>query len=804
MEPTADTSASVHEVLAPADPLVEPTVDTSASVHEILKSVHEVLTPADPPVEPTVNTSASVCVDTEGPVDFGNTDCSFLMECDDMGVCDIETYGSYVALLDNTDAFVYDDHTTRNPRLRNNDRKFRMMRRKRLNLRRKMLSFDQPDKVTIFRRLRFIHDSSDSDDDFTSDVERIPVKPEDSKTSRKRVRNVDGWKRNKIKRARESGSAYISHRGVHVSAKKPCVKSCLCREKCRYHCSENVNDASRQEIFSRFYGLTSTAQDAHLFGCITASEPKLVATNAATHREVSAKYEVTANGTKVRICKLAFQKLHGISEAKVKHIVDQCKTGQSSVRPSTRGRHNNRPNKVSEALRNDIRAHIQSLPAERSHYSRAKNQNRMYLSPTLSINSIYRDYVRCRTEENQPVVSRAMYGKIFDSVFNLGFGSPRTDTCSRCDMLQSPDDLQMHKQKAESAFQQQRIDRADARSGHCAFISFDMEKTLPLPKLSVGEAFYLRQLWLYNAGIHLISEHREAAYFHIWTESEGHRGMNEIGSSLLAFLNVANIADTKLVAWSDSCCGQNKNFGILCFWQYLLLSSRFQSIEHKYPEPGHSYLDSDRDFGKIEIAVKRRQNVYTVDDYQSIMVGSQCKVIVTRMGDKMTDIAGLKTSLDLVNQTVNVDGEKIEMRDKVRWVKMTDFGTYYYKHSFDHNELWKEVKIFRGCNAPTPPQLHLLPAQQVPIKAAKVRDIQKQLKYIPVIYQGLYTNLVQELAEQPEMLPESMSSVPSQPSKESTTRTGERGSRLRSTSSAASQLPQADGPKQRPEGSALR
>jgi len=59
---------------------------------------------------------------------------------------------------------------------------------------------------------------------------------------------------------------------------------------------------------------------------------------------------------------------------------------------------------------------------------------------------------------------------------NLGFGSPRTDTCSRCDMLQSPEDLQMHKQKAESAFQQQRIHRSDARSGHCAFISFDMEK----------------------------------------------------------------------------------------------------------------------------------------------------------------------------------------------------------------------------------------------------------------------------------------------------------------------------------------
>jgi len=36
----------------------------------------------------------------------------------------------------------------------------------------------------------------------------------------------------------------------------------------------------------------------------------------------------------------------------------------------------------------------------------------------------------------------------------------------------------------------------------------------------------------------------------------------------------------------------------------MLLTGRFNIIEHKFPEPGHTYLDSDRDFEKVETAVK--------------------------------------------------------------------------------------------------------------------------------------------------------------------------------------------------------
>ncbi len=60
------------------------------------------------------------------------------------------------------------------------------------------------------------------------------------------------------------------------------------------------------------------------------------------------------------------------------------------------------------------------------------------------------------------------------------------------------------KEMYETAFQAQRNDRQRAADGKIVYLTFDLEKTLPLPKLSVGPAFYLRQLWLYNSGVHVI------------------------------------------------------------------------------------------------------------------------------------------------------------------------------------------------------------------------------------------------------------------------------------------------------------
>ena len=145
--------------------------------------------------------------------------------------------------------------------------------------------------------------------------------------------------------------------------------------------------------------------------------------------------------------------------------------------------------------------HISRFPAEQSHYSRNKNASRMYLSPLLNIAEMYRQYEKWCVAENIAVpVSERQYTEIFETHFNYGFGSPKSDTCSKCALP----DHDAHKLQADKAFEQETKDKNFAKHNeNVFFITFDLQKTLPLPKLSTGVAFYLRQLWLYNLGVHL-------------------------------------------------------------------------------------------------------------------------------------------------------------------------------------------------------------------------------------------------------------------------------------------------------------
>ena len=119
---------------------------------------------------------------------------------------------------------------------------------------------------------------------------------------------------------------------------------------------------------------------------------------------------------------------------------------------------------------------------------------------------------------------------------------------------------------------------------------------------------------------------------------------------MLAFIDNSSLSSKwkHIVAWSDSCAEQNKNFIIICLWQLLLLHG-FDTIDHKFPEPGHTFLDSDRDFARVEQAVRRHENTYSVDQYHDIMMNSARKpaVSVTRMADKFYDLQSLPQKLGI-------------------------------------------------------------------------------------------------------------------------------------------------------------
>ena len=577
---------------------------------------------------------------------------------------------------------------------------------------------------------------------------------EGQKRCRKTVRCPKKWKKNKAKLARQHGQAYENSKGISIPAKVAPVSATLCGGKCRLKCSD-ISEKDRTSLHSAFYDLDESGKNVYLFGCIHAYTPKCSSNTSGRNRSWSYAYNVLIDGCRRRVCRRALCNLHSISASKIRHLNAQVAAGHPTAPPILRGKHENRPNKVDEELIRKVKEHIESFPSELSHYSRTKNPHRRYLSALLTVNKMYQMYKTQCEEHNTKPVSAAFYRNVFNSEFNLGFGSPRSDTCATCDKADG--DVSEHIQKANAAFEVQKNDRLKAENEDGVhYISFDLQKTLPLPKLSTSTAFYLRQIWLYNLGIHLVSGKESRGYFQIWTESEAGRGCEEISSSLLAFLDSSHLSGNgHLIAWSDSCAGQNKNFLIVCFWQLLVSLHRFSVVDHKFPEPGHSFLDSDRDFAQVERSVRKYENIYSVDQYHDIMRSCVHKspFVVNRMTDRFFNFKELPKMLGLKQPKKNTDGERIEFRDGIRWIRTETFGEYKYKHTLTDEEPWKTVKLRVGAEdmdhvAPVVDLVTLArPAgEHRAINKKKIDDIKKQLVHIPITYRAFYLSLAADSA----------------------------------------------------------
>ena len=204
-----------------------------------------------------------------------------------------------------------------------------------------------------------------------------------------------------------------------------------------------------------------------------------------------------------------------------------------------------------------------------------------------------------------------------DSLFSDYHNRPKTDTCKTCDALKiqceaETDEvaasrlkaqLGLHHRKAERTYQHLREDTALAQSSDdIETLTFDLQQSLPTPTLTVNVVFYKRQLWVYNLGVHNCAT--GGGYMHMWDESIASCGSQEVISCILAYLRENPTTATHLIAYSDSCGGQNRNINMVCFWMYIVASSEFPFtvIDHKFMLSGHSHLPNNRDFGGIEAA----------------------------------------------------------------------------------------------------------------------------------------------------------------------------------------------------------
>ncbi|KAJ8885711.1 hypothetical protein PR048_011909, partial [Dryococelus australis] len=109
-------------------------------------------------------------------------------------------------------------------------------------------------------------------------------------------------------------------------------------------------------------------------------------------------------------------------------------------------------------------------------------------------------------------------------------------------------------------------------------------------------------MWFYNLGIHIIAKDVDKTVFFTWTEDQGGRGSNEIFSILRRIIEV----------------------------DYIVQKGVFKIIDHKFTKICHSYLDSDRDFGRIEKRLRKYQTICTPEKYSQVIASSSRKGSSTR------------------------------------------------------------------------------------------------------------------------------------------------------------------------------
>jgi len=173
----------------------------------------------------------------------------------------------------------------------------------------------------------------------------------------------------------------------------------------------------------------------------------------------------------------------------------------------------------------------------------------------------------------------------------------------------------------------------------------------------------------------------------MWTEDEGRRGAVEVCSSILEFLSkIETCKYSKVMTFSDSCGGQNKNKAIIAMFMYACKLHGIESWEHQYLESGHSYLPNDRDFGIISRKSKYASTVYNLFQWIDVVTSAQKKTPfkVTKMAGKFRDIEKLPADRKFNNLETNAP-QKFNFL-KMKWFrkrKESDIVEYKTSESSD-------------------------------------------------------------------------------------------------------------------------
>ena len=382
------------------------------------------------------------------------------------------------------------------------------------------------------------------------------------------------------------------------------------------------------------------------------------------------------------------------------------------------------------------------------HYTRSDSR-RLYLDKNLIL---YKEQCLSADPPVTPV-KESMYRKIFCEEYNLSVFRPKKDQCATCTKYDQwsgeqkerfKEEYEAHLVRKTEAQDAKARDKAKAVAEKGTFVSasFDLQSVLQIPSSEHSQMYYSRKLCVYNLCIYNQAPPNEASCY-CWSEVEGKRGSNDIGTCLFKWLN--DLPDTvhEVSLFSDTCGGQNRNQNVAAMFLYAVRNTQLRVITHNFLESGHSHMECDSMHSAIE-REKKNINVFTMHDWVNIFRKARRRLpykVINMCHRDFYDLQNLSQQI-MKNKRRDEDGHVINwLCVKSFQYRKDDPGTIYYKYKYSDD--YKKIPVYGRGRPTVPHNLDFAYQEKLQISDLKKNDLIKLCNSlaIPEEFHGWYMAL---------------------------------------------------------------
>ncbi|KAK3256726.1 hypothetical protein CYMTET_34153 [Cymbomonas tetramitiformis] len=362
----------------------------------------------------------------------------------------------------------------------------------------------------------------------------------------------------------------------------------------------------------------------------------------------------------------------------------------------------------------------------------------------------------------KPPLTFSWYLKLI-GIYDLSFGQVKVDTCDKCDnfkhrFAEAPAGSEIekkvsaewdeHRRGAYTSYDSRNADANTtnkyyplplANDEKPAFNSLKKVETqtqdfggnLRTPKLTVGEAYYLRILATFCYSIFSQARRRTVLYF--WNEKIAEKGANNcVSIEHYQHLHYGSGA-TNLIKWYDGTFSQCNNGTMLRYNLEITdpdIPSMFmyQRMDVKIPPTGHTYLVNDSWFGSRFVKTTRTDSKYNkvnISEYHWFNYG-----VGEVIGPDGKQVLMADGSPQLQSHPGEVWMRK-ELNEKEPWVVLDLRRNAPRDHSkWGKGLRTRDLPAVDGVLPITDPKFQLYHAP-LPITKEKIQDLHKLSKFLP-------------------------------------------------------------------------